>query len=365
MVCSSASAAETTNDEVAAFLAHRPHWSYSTDIYTSFGYKDNLLLSGTGEERSTFARGRAEFLLLNVPRGRWDYSLFAQAERSQYFQGKEIDHDAQAWMLIEIGYRFSDTWKLSLPATAYYYDQAFDASESELVREISSVRVFGATAGPTLRWSFHPSMWIETQALGERKKYDDGANDGGVGEGRVRVGWQFGERFELRAGATQRWRDFDQRVRYNAAGRALAGTELKLVEREGELRFDAKWGKARRWRTVTRAIVLRRRDNGSGYFSYDSGRMAQEMTWQDDYWRVELEGAAERLEYAVQTVGVAIEPPALIRDQYLMRLRLERKLSEQWRVFSEYRWERSRSNESLSSYRVNEGLLGMRWSWEK
>jgi hypothetical protein len=28
-------------------------------------------------------------------------------------------------------------------------------------------------------------------------------------------------------------------------------------------------------------------------------------------------------------------------------------------------WERNRSNEVIASYYLNEGLLGIRWSWEK
>jgi hypothetical protein len=40
-------------------------------------------------------------------------------------------------------------------------------------------------------------------------------------------------------------------------------------------------------------------------------------------------------------------------------------LSPQWGVFAAYKWERWRSNDRIASYVMNEGLLGLRWSWEK
>jgi hypothetical protein len=46
-------------------------------------------------------------------------------------------------------------------------------------------------------------------------------------------------------------------------------------------------------------------------------------------------------------------------------VRLERKLSARWTLVANYSWERSRSNDAIASYTVNEGLLGARWSWDK
>src|SRR3954469_11919157 len=48
---------------VAALLASQPQWSISTELETAYGFKDNLLLSSTDEERSAFVRGGVEMLL--------------------------------------------------------------------------------------------------------------------------------------------------------------------------------------------------------------------------------------------------------------------------------------------------------------
>jgi len=350
---------------MAAPLAAPSPWSYSAEVETAFGYKDNLLLSADGEERSALVHGSVEFLLLRLPGRAVDYSLFAQAGRTHFFSGKTVDHDAEAWVQSDVGYRFLDTLKLSLPVTGYYYDQVFDVSDSEVERIVAEMKVAGVMVGPTLRWAFHRQAWIEAQAVAERKRYDDGGNDSAIGVGHLRLGWRLGGRIEVQIAGGRRWRGFDERVQYSSAGRALANTELKLSEREGEARVDVEWGADRTWRTSTRVSALRRRDNGSGYFSYDQARVSQDVAWTSDPWLVRLEAGAERLEFRVQTVGISIDPPPRIKEEYAAKLRVERTLSERWTVFAEYNWERSRSNDPISSYSVNEGLLGARWSWEK
>ena len=44
-----------------------PEWSWSAALETGVGYRDNLLLSSTAEERSGFLHAAAELLLLRVP----------------------------------------------------------------------------------------------------------------------------------------------------------------------------------------------------------------------------------------------------------------------------------------------------------
>lgn len=357
--------AAVDESEMAAFLAAQPRWSYSADVETIFGYKDNLLLSAHGEERSTFARGGVEALLLLIPRRNTDFSLFAQADGTRFFSGKTVNQESEAWVQSEIGYRITESFKVSLPVTGYHYDQVFDVSDTEAARLVAHLKVAGGMVGPTVRWAFHPSWWIEAQAVGERKRYDDGTNDSRVGEGSVRLGWRVNGNVGLRFEGRQRWRDFDERVRYTSAGRPLSDTVLKIAEEEAEVRADVDWGRKRRWKTSTRFGGLRYRDNGSGYFAYDQSRIGHEVTWKHSHWFLRLEASAERLEFQVQTVGIGIDPPPRIKDEFAAKFHLERKIAEHWTVFGGYRWERSRSNEAIASYILNEGLLGARWSWEK
>jgi hypothetical protein len=132
-----------------------------------------------------------------------------------------------------------------------------------------------------------------------------------------------------------------------------------------EGRLDVKWDRATRWETSTRVSKLDYDDNGRGYFDYRQKRASQSVEWTGEQWLVNFEGVAKHREYDRQTVGFGVAPPPRIIDDFSLELRVERKLSERWTAFLRYSWERSRSNEAIASYRVNEGLLGARWSWEK
>lgn len=351
--------------ELAAFLAAQPKWTSSVSAQAAYGYKDNLLLSAAGEERSALARGSVEVFLLRMAGSRFDYSFYAQAEGTRYFKGDAVDQDATAWLMTEAGVHFTDTLKLSLPLTGYFFDQVFDASETELRRDVAALKVSGLMVAPTLRWDFLANTWLEAQVGGERKLYQDRVNDSTIGDATLRLGSKLGQRVEVRISASERRRKFDERAQYSLAGRELVGTELKVREREGELRLDWTIDQDGKWKSTTRLGWLRYADNGSGYFDYSQKRIVQELDWTTGDWLLRLSGTAGRIDFNVQTVGVGVDLPFRLSDDYAAELKVERKLSERWTALAAYTWERRRSNDPISSYRMNEGLLGARWSWER
>ncbi len=369
-----AAAIATTADlppELAKLLAPPSPWGASARVEAMAGYKDNLLLSSTGEERSAFVRASAQIVVLRLPQKAFDYSLLAEVAGTRYLDGQRYadgtstKHDARAYLRNEIGWSPAKTLRLSLPLDACYQDQVIDQSDTEFTREISAIQAGIAKLGPTVRWTFHPAWWVEAQASGELKRFRGGANDGDVGEGALRLGWRPLPRLKVRLGAEERWHGFERRAQFSAAGRELAGTALKVAAREGELRLDYAWDRDSHWQTSTRAGVLAYRDNGSGYFSYREKSAGQEIEWNREPWLLGLCGTARRVDFEVQTVGFGLAPPPRVRDEFTAELRAERQVTKRWAIFVRFEWERSRSNDPLSCYVVNEGLLGVRWSWDK
>lgn len=350
---------------LAALLAQQSRWSATVSFDAAAGYKDNLLLNTSADERSGFARAGVETMWLRPPGGRLEQSFFLQAEGTRFFSGHAVDHEARAWLQADTGWRFGEAVKLSLPVTGYHYDQVFDVSDTDVERLIAEMKLSGLMAGPTVRWDFLSAWWVEAQGSVDRKDYDDGLYDARTGEGALRLGWKPRELFELRAAGSRRWRDFDSRVQYSAAGRPLLDTRLAVEETEGELRAAVKWGRKLAWQATTRVGHLTYRDNGSGYFNYRERRLEQELEWHDDTWQVRLSGTARRVDFDVRTVGISFDPPARLKDEYELSARVERKLGPRWTLVGDYTWERIRSNDPVSSYRVNEGLLGVRWTWER
>ncbi|MFM8618234.1 MAG: hypothetical protein ACKOE8_05850 [Opitutaceae bacterium] len=342
-----------------------PAWSTFASVESVFGYKDNLLLSASGEERSALARGTAEILLMRTPTQAFEYSVFAQAEGTRFLEGETVRNESRFWFRQELGWRPGPQWELHLPVTGYFDDRVFDQSDTEVERITGVLRVLGAMAGPTLRWDFHRSAWLEANAAAQRDVYADGSNDGWTRHAGLRINLALRRGWEAGVGANSRWRAFDAREQYSASGRVLPGTSLRSREDKFETRLSRRWGTAEAWRAVLRCSFVDYRDNGSGYFDRREWQVEPEVDWRPAGWRLQLRAAARRVEFGVQTVGVGLNPAPRIRDEYEAEFRAERKFSARWSVIGGFRWERARSNERVASYVVNEGLLGARWSWEK
>jgi len=348
---------------LAALLAKK--WSTSATLDASYGYRDNLVLSATDEERSAFARGTVDVLLMRMPLDRFDFSTSLQAERTHFFSGRTVDHEASAWFRTELGVRPIEALRLTMPITAYYNDRVLDVSDSEADRVVAKLKETGAMIAPTVRWAFHPDWWLEGQARGEKRYEDDRAYNSRVGEGTLRLNWSHWDWLKLEVSAAERWRDFVDRRQFSAAGRELAGTTLKFSEESEEFRAEFSGGAESNWKTSTRFMLRRYRDNGSGYFSYHERGVGQDFEWKPARWTVRAGATAYRVNYDVQTVGLGLNPTPRLRDEFAADVRVDRELSTQWSVFAAYKWERWRSNDRIASYVMNEGLLGLRRSWEK
>lgn len=340
-------------------------WVAFGSSQVGFGFRDNVLLSHSGEERSSFVRGGVDATAWRVPQGRVDYLAVVSAAGTRYFSAKTVNQESQAIVLSEWRYRIGDTFRFSVDGRGYYFDQIYDSSDSELQQLVTEVKTSGASVGPKVRWSPQPWGWIEGQANGKREIYPDGINNRSVRDVTLRLGWKPGKRVEASVAGTEVRRGYDRREQVSVSGRQLLGTVLRIAESEVEARLNVALGSAGQWKTVTRAALLRFSDNGEGYLDYRRSKLAQELEWTGGDWLVAVEGSVRRIEFAVQTVGFGIAPPPRIRDDVALSVRIERQLSTRWTAYAEYLWERNRSNDPLASYSMNEGLLGLRWNWEK
>lgn len=374
----STAAADQLSAELAALLAHQSAWTTSLHVEASSGYDDNLLLSESNPERSGFARAGVQSLLWHVPEHRSDYFVFLNGESTRYFTGKTVHGQSQAFTGVEWRYRRENAFSVTLDAQGYYIDQIFDISDTSIQRVVAELKVAGAKVGPTFHWDLARSMWLEASAKASRENLDEIVVASGadtrdrtrVTEPLMRIGWHPADRFELSVSATQRNRRYATHPRYTITGKVDTGV-LTIHEFENEARAVVEWGGDRHWKTTTRIGQLRYLDNGSGYLNYTQPFLAQEVEWSVGRWLVHSEATARRKTYGHQTEnhpgelpGTAVLP-ALLKEEYDAELRVERGLGGAWTIYAEYQWERTRSNDVIAGYRVNEGLLGVRWSWEK
>lgn len=350
---------------LADLLGQTSPWSFTAAASASVGYNDNLLLSFSNAERSAFTRGGLELLLWRVPRGRVDYFAFLNAEGTRYSSGESVHAESEAFAGIEWRYRRDDRWSVQVDAEGYYLDQVFDISDTNITRVVADLKVSGLKAGPTVHWNLRSWLWLEGAVKATRERYEDGLNDASIRESIARLGVKPGSRVELAIDASEVRRDFDSRTRYTIGGRPTTG-ELVVHERQLDGKATIEWGSGRHWKTVTRGGGLEYLDNGSGYLNYRQRHLGLDIDWSVGAWSMNLAGETRLKTYEVQTAGTGLAPlPALLKEEYVATARVERRFSRNWTWFGEYRWERTRSNDRINEYRLNEGLLGVRWNWEK
>jgi hypothetical protein len=342
-----------------------PAWIGSTKVQVGFGFRDNVLLAHVNEERSTFVRAGVDALFLHPAKGRADYVAALKAAGSHYFTAQTVNEDSYAMLLGQWNYRVFDSLKFSLGARAYSVEQIYDVSNTELLKVVTQTKLVGASAGPELRWDFARSWWVAVETAGARENSPNGFYNRTVAEGVARFGWKPTARFQAILSAGDRVPRYDNREQYSRAGRPVAGTRLRMKEREADLRFIVILDAAEHWRADLRLSTAHLKDNGAGFWSYQYRRVAPELEWNSGAWLVRFEGIARRVDYDVQTVGFGLNPPPRVRDDYSGHLTVEREITPRWTVYTEYTWERKRSNDEFASYGLNEGLLGIRWNWVK
>jgi hypothetical protein len=318
---------------------------------------------------SGFARGSFEALAWHLPKGRFDGFGFVNGEYTRFFRrttdffGTVVDHEAMAFAGGELRFRQSERLTATLDLQAYHLDQIFDISDTSVLRAIEALKLDGAKVIPGLRLGIWRQFWIEGSASGELQKFQDGFNDARLGEWTGRLGWGKAERLEIAVSATERRRRFLRRHEETARGTSL--DLFGINEHELGATVRAAIGASRHWKTLSRAAVLEYHDIGTQTLNYRQNALRQEIEWSAGRWLVRATGEYRHRRYANQTVGEGLTPEATFRDETSASLRLERKLSERWTAFAEAAAERSRSNDELAAYRTREGLLGLRWNWEK
>ena len=350
--------------------AVQPTWTASASLDATGGYKDNVLLSSTDPFSSGFARTGLEALLWHLPKGKVDYFAFLNGQYTRYFQhtadqlGRPVDHEAQAFAGVEWRWRQPDRLGIALDAQVYYLDQVFDVSLVPTLRTYAALKMTGAKTGPTVRWTLFHHVWIEGNPMIERQKFQDHLNDARIRQLSGRVGWTPNDRFEISIGASEQRRDFDRRPVATEEG-IKPTLLLRVKEREADGRVVATWGASRHWRTNSRGGIREYRDNAEGFLNYRDAFGRQEIEWSAGKWLIRVEAEVRRRKYAHQFAEGGISPPPVVKNDSALLLRVERQVSAHWTLLAQVDEERSRSNDAIASYRMKEGLLGARWSWEK
>ncbi|MDP3069876.1 MAG: hypothetical protein Q8N18_06280 [Opitutaceae bacterium] len=335
-------------------------WLPSAAVRTSFGWRDNVLLSPFAPLARGFVRGEVEAIMLRPMRDRWELVSFLNGDVIRYFSAPPETGGEQQWVFHTEGrWQPAEPVRLSLKAVGYLRDMVVDLSETEARRIVAPTRVRGGYLAATPRVKLPAGFRLEPMVQIKRTDYRDYAGDYDEVRQGARLEWRRSSALILSAAWSEIRRRYAQRTQYTIGGRALPGTDLRFEQRDGEAKARTAWQAGGEWSLAAAVGRLENRDGASGYFDFQQKRGRLELAWQRAGWRISAEGEGKRLDYRNQTVGAGLAPPPRIAEDFETLVRVEREVSERWTLFAEHRWERSRSNEIEFSYRANTWLAGV------
>lgn len=337
-------------------------WSLTTSASLSAGYRDNVLLSATGEEGSPLIKAELECMALRLPEESWDGFLFFSAVEHQFLSAEETDHERTVLLAGQARWQPAAPWQATFAARGYHHDQVFDVSVTEAELRTAPLKMEGFVAGPTMRW-IAGRLWVEAAGHYRRDRYHDEVDGYEEGEGAVRLGYTWAKKTELSVGGAQRRRDHDDRPQFTLGGRPISGSRLSFEQTE--VNAKVAWTPPdSAWSFGAGALREENRDSGTGYFDYDRDEANATVTWRGERLTLRLFSSVARYLFPRQLEGAGLEPEMRYKDEWRGTFEATWKLNERWALLCVCESERTRSNDPRSQFSVNTAYLGVRWEWD-
>jgi len=335
-----------------------PLWNYSTSLRGGFGYKDNVLLSHTNAQGSSFWMSGAEVMVFRLPSHGWQFNFFADANDARYFNSPAVNNEQVALAVAQLSKDFGNGWKTTLGLNYLFQNQVFDNS-ADYTNQTSVGQIVGHTLTP--RWALRKTLgafWVEGELSGTRQWLASPLDSYWQFGPRLATGYGWGHGSELALSYQYSRLDYDSREQVNAAGGAITNTSLALNTHLVELSLTQVLDEKRYWRTITCLGYETSLDNGSGFYNYDNYHLAQSVRFRDDQWEITAQTRVNYYEYSTQTVSPT---DTTFRNKTMINLllRVERKLTKHLLAHASYSWDRSISNLEFDDYAAGTVMGGL------
>ena len=347
-------------------------WDRDLSVHAGFGYRDNILLSpfqragspflAVGAQAAIVGLGTREALLGGDSNG-WGGAFLLDAEDLRYFRpAAGVDHEDSLLTMAQLRRVLSSDWQLAASLAYGYLDQVQDVSVTEA--DTAQARVLGhsLTFEPSLRryfgaaWSLQLGFPLTRQWLAEPL---DSCWKAGP---KLALARDYGHGSEVRLSYGVAEQFYDTRRPLDPDLNEITGTHLTTWRHAPELVWRHYWDKKQRWRTTSTLGVDINSDNGSGFFDYRTFRVEEELRWRFKRFEARIRGGASYYDFPVRTLGDA-DAPKLHKTLVSLNVRLEQRLSGYLKLYAEYDWEQSLSNQDFEQYRVNTVSGGVKWEF--
>lgn len=330
-----------------------------TQVSTSMGYRDNILLSSITQESSLFFQTVLDTSLLRMSESGAFLMLYLLAEDTRYFNAPSVNYEQLISASAQYTTPVGDRDKIGLQTDYLYLHQIFDASETET--DLRSILAEGhsITLRPHWEHTFGGGWTAQLEAEALRQTYKEELDDYSEGSGQMSLMYSYGNRSEASIDWQHSARTYDTREQYDRAGLPVANTELHFRQNLFVTRWRHNWDKKRHWQTTTRFSYLFNRDNGSGYFDYDRQLLRQQVRWTQNDWSINANVDFGQYLYSTQKIG----DDRRERSYTAVDMLVERQLGEHWRIqlAAEHEW--NHSNDPLDTFRTWTASTGITYEF--
>lgn len=338
-------------------LTLSPVWQQATDIGVRVGYRDNVTLSSSNPDGSSFLGVGLDSMVWHElgPRSRLEAFLFG--EHRQFLESDQIEREQTLFGLLQLRQDWTDNWRSGAAFEYLYQNQVLDLTATETKTEPSRIRGQTFTGRSHLKRGLGGG-WLELQVAGTRQLYGEPLDDFWTFSPSLEWTWPVlaGAELSLKYRYAHDWYDDDPAL--SEAGDPIPGTQREAVKHELQFAGRQYFGEDQKWRLTLTISGRINRDNESGYYDYVRPQASLRLRYRVGKWEVDGGVRANFYDYAVQRVAGA-DSELHRRSGINTDLIVQRRLNQRFRVFLEYNYEQTFSDRAVEEYHVNTVSLGL------
>jgi len=346
----------SAQDNVPASLF--PLWDRSLGGRSGFGYKDNVLLSHSHPERSTFFSTGLEASVFRLAEDGTLLNFFFTADNNHYFSVSKVDDEWLVLGQVQLKKPFATDWEATFALDYFFQNQVLDVSATET--NLSAIEVEGHNIQftPALRRNFGEAGWLEISVPVARRIFREPLDSFWEAGPKLAFGHPYGRKSEWIVSYSFIDRPYDSRTETTSTGAAIPGTDLEFQQHKFEAASWHYWDEARRWRTVTKLSYRLNEDSGSGYFDYGKFQLSEQIRFRAKPWELLAEVRFGHYFYDTQTVS-ATDLSRRELSELIWHLRAEYQFHKWMKAYADFEHERNFSNQRLGRYAVNTVSAGV------
>jgi hypothetical protein len=339
-------------------------WDESFSVRNGVGYNDNVLLDAENPNRSPFFLNGLDATILRLPIDDWGLSLFVSGDDIRYWRDVGVGSEDNWLTGGKAQWSFAPEWQASFLASYDYGAQVMDLLSGLGLGEQAPTKIIGdtITLKPAVRRDLGTNYWIEMQFEGTRQIYDSPAFSYWRYGPRVVLGRKYGHRSDITVSYGVFNQPYDNESQVEPDGTEIPRTDVRCWLQRFEVAWHYYWDKKLEWENITRLNFDMNGDNGPGYFNYRRYAAAEELDYNRAPWKLSASAGLQYYHFPYQQVSDT-DLSNVYQSDLTLNVHVERQVIRCLKLFVDYQYEHTYSDDPTEHYVVNIVKGGVSWEF--